>query len=118
MTGTKHTSAWRDPQSTWYKLQRWQRRARHQLKTEPLCAYCLEVGKTRPAQVADHIEAVGGSWSAMWTGNLRSLCKKCHDSVKAVEERKGYRPGFDVTGAPLDPKHPALQPRRWARPDT
>jgi hypothetical protein len=115
MTGTKHLNAQRDPQSSWYKLQRWQRRACHQLKVSPLCAYCLEVGKTRPARVADHITPVAGNWTAMWTAPLQSLCKPCHDTVKAAEERKGYRPGFGVDGAPLDSRHPALQPRRWAR---
>jgi 5-methylcytosine-specific restriction endonuclease McrA len=115
MTGKKHKNAFLDPQSTWYKLQRWRRRARLQLAAEPLCAYCLELGKVRPARVADHIVAVDNDWSRMWTGRLQSLCKSCHDSVKAKEERKGYRPGFDEFGMPLDSKHPAYQPRRWAR---
>jgi hypothetical protein len=68
-----------------------------------------------PARVADHIVPVNGDWNAMWTAPLQSLCKSCHDGVKAAEETRGYRAGFDVHGDPLDSKHPAYAPRRWAR---
>jgi 5-methylcytosine-specific restriction endonuclease McrA len=115
MTGKKHKNAFLDPQATWYKLQRWCRRARLQLAAEPLCAYCLERGRTVPARVADHVEPVNGNWNAMWLGRLQSLCKSCHDGAKRTEERNGFRPGFGVDGLPLDSKHPAYQPRRWAR---
>jgi 5-methylcytosine-specific restriction endonuclease McrA len=114
MTGTKRELAFRDPQSTWYKLNRWKKRARHQLLVEPLCAYCLEVGRVRPATVADHIEPVAGSFERMWLGRLQSICASCDRRVKRVEERRGWRPGFNAAGEPLDSKHPALQPRPWA----
>ena len=115
MTGKKHENAFLDPQSTWYKLERWRRRARHQLKVSPLCRYCAERGRTVPARVADHVEPVNGNWNAMWLGELQSLCFDCHDKWKRIEEEQGYRPGYDVDGYPLDSKHPAYRPRRWAR---
>lgn len=34
--------------------------------------------------------------------NLQSLCKPCHDKVKATVERKGYLIGCDVSGVPSD----------------
>jgi hypothetical protein len=101
------------PQSTWYGLQRWRRKAKHQLRVEPLCRYCKELGRVRPAQVADHVVPVHGDWHRFWLGELQSLCKQCHDKVKRIEEEQGYRPGCDVHGFPLDEKHPARTGDRW-----
>jgi hypothetical protein len=43
------------PWRSWYSLQRWRKRARHQLRIEPLCAACLAQGRLTPATIADHI---------------------------------------------------------------
>jgi hypothetical protein len=51
----------------------------------------------------------------MWTAPLQSLCFDCHNKWKRIEEKQGYRPGFGVDGSPLDDRHPAYQPRRWAQ---
>ena len=62
------------PWRTWYGLQRWMARARHQLHIEPLCAACLERGRITPATVADHHPPHHGDWNAFVLGPLQSLC--------------------------------------------
>ena len=97
------TLHWRD----WYSLQRWRRRAKHQLRSEPLCRTCLAASQVTPATIADHIEPHRGDWNAFRLGALQSLCAVCH-------ERKHGRLGFtegasravDESGFPVDPRHP------------
>ncbi|TQE93738.1 MAG: HNH endonuclease [Spiribacter salinus] len=90
-----------------YNSQRWQRLRRQQLGDEPLCRYCMEIGRVTPATVVDHIKRVVDEPDlAFDASNLQSLCTECHNSVKRSEEERGYRKGFDVNGMPLDPLHP------------
>jgi len=42
------------PVRSWYSMQRWRRRAKHQLRAEPLCCLCKTKGLIVPATVADH----------------------------------------------------------------
>jgi hypothetical protein len=81
------TMPWRD----WYNLQSWRARAKHQLRLEPLCALCLEAGRTTPATIADHHPRHGGDYNKFVLGPLRSL-------------------GDD--GMPTDPRHPFNAPAR------
>jgi hypothetical protein len=111
MTGKRHEAAFRDHFSTWYKLERWRKKARHQLRIEPLCRYCKELGHICPATIADHVVPHAGDWHRFWFGDLQSLCKQCHDKWKRIEEEQGYRPGYGEDGCPLDPKHPAYAAR-------
>jgi len=39
--------------------------------------------------------------------NTQSLCKRCHDSTKQAEEKRGYSIHVDEDGWPVDPNHPA-----------
>ena len=98
----KPTRGWRD----WYQLARWRRRAGHQLRVEPWCAYCLRHGVLRPAEIADHVRPHGGDPNRFWLGELQSLCRDCHDGTKRFEEAHGFWPDIDVTGYPSDPRHP------------
>ena len=84
---------------------RWRKLRLLVLQEEPLCRLCREIGRTRLAQVVDHIVAKrdGGTDER---DNLQPLCARCHDSVKAAEERGGVVRGCDVNGLPLDPGHP------------
>jgi 5-methylcytosine-specific restriction protein A len=93
------------PWRTWYSLQRWRRRARHQLRTEPLCCLCETQGRVVPAEVADHFPAHGGDWNAFLRGPLRSLCKACHDGLSGFAH-KPYSSAIGDDGLPLDPNHP------------
>ena len=98
---------WRD----WYQLEAWRRRAKLQLLHEPLCAYCLQRGLVVPAEIADHVERHCGDYTKFLTGKLQSLCRSCHSSIKAREERRGFRLDIGVDGWPLDPRHPV----KWRR---
>lgn len=73
----------------WYKTQRWQRIRAQQLNAEPLCAYCLNIGRTTAATVCDHVEPHKGDERLFWHGPFQSLCKQCHDSDKQRIEKGG-----------------------------
>lgn len=86
---------------------RWSRASRLFLIENPLCVYCLKLGKTTPAQVTDHIKPHKGNINLFWDkNNWQPLCKQCHDSAKAVQESKGYLPGAGADGLPVDSNHP------------
>jgi 5-methylcytosine-specific restriction protein A len=93
---------WRD----WYQLERWRKKSRVQLGTEPLCCMCLQRGLVVLASVADHVIEHHGDERVFWTGKLQSLCSNCHNSSKRIETSHGYLPGTDVNGEPTDPRHP------------
>lgn len=88
-----------------YNSRAWRKRRLYQLRHEPLCRYCLRVGVVTEATVADHIEPHKGDM-VKFAGPLQSLCKPCHDSVKAREEGGSGVIGHDVSGSPVDPVHP------------
>jgi 5-methylcytosine-specific restriction enzyme A len=101
MAGMDQTAPWRE----WYGLQRWKRRARHQLKVDPLCAGCLAKGKVTPATIADHCVPHRGDWNEFRLGRLQSLCADCHNR-KWADDRRGYRCDIDDDGLPIDPGLP------------
>jgi 5-methylcytosine-specific restriction endonuclease McrA len=91
-----------DPRS-WYQIEKWRKRRRLQLRTEPLCAYCLKRGLVVPADIADHVEPHRGDPIKFYTGRLQSLCKPCHDGDKRYFEQRGYdRPTIGVDGWPIE----------------
>lgn len=89
-----------------YDRQRWQNLRRHQLRTHPLCAFCLKQGIVTPATVADHIEPHNDDINKFWLGKLQSLCASCHSGAKQQIETQGFANGCGVDGMPLDPRHP------------
>jgi hypothetical protein len=102
-------------QSAWqhlYNSARWKRRRALQLRTHPLCRFCLEGrGLVVPATIADHVEPHGGDPNKFFLGELQSLCKPCHDSRKRFMELNGYAPDVGLNGWPIDPLHPANRVR-------
>jgi len=79
----------------------WTRLAKQQLQREPLCRYCGEVGILRTAEVADHVVPIRQRPDlAFDMSNIQSLCKFCHDSVKAREESQGEPLGCGADGVP------------------
>ena len=79
------------PVNQWYEHARWRRRRQRQLKLRPLCAWCEKRGQVTEATVAHHTEPHRGDRVKFWTGELVSLCKKCHD-IDAQRIEKGGRP--------------------------
>ena len=85
---------------------RWQQASKGFLRSHPLCAYCERQGKVTAATLVDHVVPHKGDMTLFWDrDNWQSLCKPCHDSVKAREERSGVVIGCDASGLPLDPLH-------------
>ena len=101
------------PWRSWYSLQRWRTRAKHQLRVSPLCALCEAKGRVVPAEVADHFPPHKGDYTAFLRGPLRSLCKPCHDGLSGFVH-KGYSDAIDANGLPLDPRHPFNRTRGTA----
>jgi 5-methylcytosine-specific restriction protein A len=89
----------------WYSLQRWRRRAKHQLQIEPLCAQCLKQGRLTSATIADHDPPHKGDWNAFRFGPLQSLCRDCHQG-KWANDRHGYNAAIGDDGLPIAPRHP------------
>ena len=86
-----------------YNTKQWQRLRYYQLLKHPLCKYCADLGIINKANIVDHIKPHEGNEALMFDAdNLQSLCKQCHDKVKATIERKGYLIGCDVSGIPAD----------------
>ncbi len=83
-----------------YNARSWRKRRTEQLRREPLCRYCARLGRVTEATVADHIEPHRGDL-VKFAGPLQSLCKLCHDSVKAREEGGSPLIGVDAEGWPL-----------------
>lgn len=98
----------RDPR-TWYTLGIWRKRAKHQLKSDPLCRLCTLDGKTSIATIADHIEPHKGDWNKFVLGALQSLCSNCHESRKKIIEARGYDTTIGKDGYPLDRRHPVYR---------
>lgn len=54
-----------------------------QLRTEPLCRFCLQREIVEAANVVDHIKPHKGDEALFFDpSNLQSLCAPCHDSTK------------------------------------
>lgn len=93
------------PHKRLYDSAAWKRRRRAQLDAFPICRFCLIVGKTTAATVADHVVPHEGNLEIFYHGELQSLCATCHSGAKQEEERRGTLRGGDAQGVPLDPRH-------------
>jgi 5-methylcytosine-specific restriction protein A len=106
------------PPANRYFSQAWRKRARAQLRSEPLCRLCAQKGLAVAAECADHIDGHtdGESWDTFLLAPLQSLCKACHDGAKQRLERLGYSPDIGPDGWPLDvenhPTHVRTRSRR------
>lgn len=69
----------------------WLKLSRMCLAEEPYCRYCARDGRVTLAQVSDHIIPIRIRPDLrLERTNVQSLCKTCHDSVKAREEIEMY----------------------------
>ena len=67
---------------------------------------CAAEGRTERAVVVDHVERVDGSYERFRLCAVQSLCRAHHERTKRYVERHGYLPDIDVTGMPVDRRHP------------
>lgn len=89
-----------------YHTARWGRLRTQQLRSEPLCAYCLAKGEVVLATVVDHVIPHRGDPELFYRGRLQSLCATHHSGSKQSEELRGYALEVGVDGIPVDPLHP------------
>src|SRR5262245_33416704 len=102
-------------QSRWHHLYcttMWRKRAKHQLRSQPLCAMCLKGGRINASTIADHVEPHKGDQQKCFFGQLQSLCKLHHESAKKREEARRYSPQIGADGWPVDPRHPVYSRAR------
>ena len=91
---------------SWYSSRDWRHLRRAYISRNPLCEFCARRGITKAADVVDHIiERKDDDSLRLDSGNLQSLCHKCHN-IKTLEERDRRR-GFS---AELEKKVQAKKP--------
>lgn len=77
---------------------RWHTYRNAYLRSNPLCAGCLERGRTTAATVVDHIIPAVDAPDLFYTAsNHQSLCRSCH-AVKTAAEAKLRNAGVIVKG--------------------
>ena len=85
-----------------YGTARWARVRHDVLSSQPLCVMCLSRDMVEPADTVDHIKPHRGDAELFWDrDNLQSLCKRCHDSDKALIERGKTPVYIGVDGYPI-----------------
>src|SRR5262245_46438590 len=87
----------------WYSTARWARIRRHQLREQPLCAFCLERGIVTAAEICDHVEPHHGEPSS-----LQSRGRSDERGSKKVEREKVSKTGSKAA----QPRFPLLISRR------
>jgi 5-methylcytosine-specific restriction endonuclease McrA len=95
----------RRPFDSWYKSRQWLARRKHQIQIEPTCAWCAKRGHVTPATVADHVTPCHDDKNAFLTGELQSLCARCHNG-KWASDKRGFQRDIGADGFPIDPAHP------------
>ena len=97
---------------SWYSLQRWRTRTKHQLRIEPLCALVSRPVEITPGDDRGSSPPPRPPPERVHAGvELRSLCKACHDGLSGFVH-KGYSSAIGVDGYPIDPAHPFNRRRK------
>ena len=71
-----------------YSRVRWRKLRALWISGNPLCIHCELEGRTKEADVVDHIKPVKQNGKMYDINNLQSLCHSCHNR-KTYEENKG-----------------------------
>jgi 5-methylcytosine-specific restriction endonuclease McrA len=69
-----------------YQRSAWKKLRAAQLRIEPLCRKCREIGKLVEATVVDHVIPVTAGGAELELSNLQSLCVE-HHNAKTNSER-------------------------------
>ena len=90
-----------------YKTKRWKELRRKHLAKHPYCQCPHHEGKYVEAEVVDHVIPHKGDTKLFYGGELQSLTKQCHDSMKQSQERggAGFNKGCDINGWPIGESH-------------
>ena len=73
---------------TFYKSPEWRRLRDWYIRHNPLCEWCEEEGKTKAADVVDHIKEILDGGELLDEKNLRSMCHKHHNQKTNWERSK------------------------------
>jgi 5-methylcytosine-specific restriction protein A len=87
---------------------KWRKRRLAFLAQNPLCVMCKREGRITAADTVDHIKPHKGDLKLFWdkAGNWQALCSSCHSQKKQREEIHGHSNEVDLSGWPVDPRHP------------
>jgi 5-methylcytosine-specific restriction endonuclease McrA len=73
-----------------YKTKEWRNLRLEWLRHNPHCTFCDD---GTPGHIVDHVVPHRGDPNVFWnTGNLQTLCKRHHDTVKQKMERRQNPP--------------------------
>lgn len=89
----KDPESWRSGKNSHQRgyTYKWQKYREKFLFENPLCLYCERKSIVTVATVVDHIIPHKGDQKLFWsTNNHQPLCKRCHDSDKQIEEKRGF----------------------------
>lgn len=101
-TKETHTMPTPRPWQHLYGRARWKALRQHQLANQPLCEFCLRREVVEVATIVDHRTPHKGDVALFHDpDNLQSLCKRCHDRDKRLEERGKTVVYFGTDGYPL-----------------
>lgn len=78
----------RDP---FYHTSRWKKESAAFRDQNPLCAICLQEGRTQPAEVTDHIIPKDRCQDPWDRSNWQSLCKR-HHAAKGSRDKQHFKP--------------------------
>jgi 5-methylcytosine-specific restriction protein A len=67
---------------------------------QPLCELCLQRGHVTAATIADHIQP-WRNYNEFMLNPLRSLCKPCHDGLRADNTPGRQRREIGADGYPV-----------------
>lgn len=86
-----------------YRRKAWKSLRAAHLREHPLCVEC----GNQPGNIVDHKKPHRGDMDLFFDPlNLQTLCGTHHSSWKQLQDNRGYAPGADQSGEPLDPNHP------------
>lgn len=86
----------------------WDKASRGHIRNDPLCRYCLLIGRRTPANLTDHLYPHRAYDGVFWVKTYWvSSCDDCHNGFKQRVERKG-RVALDNLAVQLG--LPPLQP--------
>ena len=74
---------------SFYKTYKWTKTSKNYRKRNPLCVECLEKGRTRKADVVDHIVPIKHGGELLNEENFQSLCHS-HHNMKTAKDKKKY----------------------------
>lgn len=70
-----------------YKTYKWRKTSESYRKAFPLCCQCSDKGRTKKANVVDHITPIKEGGALYDWDNLQSLCHSHHNKKTAEDER-------------------------------